>query len=785
MERVHHSGLLDEGSLLSCLSCRVLVRVAFTFDQSSIDSAIGAGTASSTVSPPSSSSSSPSFLTGAAGEEVVKWRDASLDSTVSYGMRWGPVADPIAGLSLTAVWPFSPQSTWTESAEYSDLDPLHAPDWRLKLHWLEDSSAGQRGEAAGGSDSSAQSPYVAALHALMEVEQRAKLLHSLSEVVGVEAAGTGPTSYSAQQRSAGAPSGSAAVTGTGATLRSSSASPPPLSSSSSSSSSSSPSSSSSSRASPPSSSAMSAIKAVQSSLAAHIESAQLSALYGETPTSDYVDGVMKALMDITEEELVNKTSASSQGEGKGGGGGGGSGAGDEPPLSSLDPPRALCPYGSLLSLLVIHVCRLNEVGWLNVRSVAVLWQEFVNECRYHFEAGLDLPHVSAGELPDYRSCVLHQKLQTLQRCIALQRQRRDYEKRRREGEEDVETREREALQPFASSAPMDDGLADGWQDYDDLKTEPSAEAWRGPMKGQQQPSSSSSTASMGEEVEDEDEEEEGGGDPSSSAVPRGVLHPLRDERLLLSAATAPPSLSYCLASSLRCRSTRQLSPPPLIFSPLVLVLHPVVLLPLSRRVDRPLLVPVSQPCDCRTADELELELDMLARLGDATQAEAIRREKAEMALSSDMQAFKAANPGCCIEDFVRWHSPKDWRKVTARTSPLSHSSQPTEPASTIAQEEGVGAPLLTDPSHASSAAAESMDSAELVGGGVGRLASSDRRRDPRRGELSVRMRHRNNRWQKLWKVSPSSHLHSTPPAALTLGMQQLEVRRPVLEALPC
>ena len=25
-----------------------------------------------------------------------------------------------------------------------------------------------------------------------------------------------------------------------------------------------------------------------------------------------------------------------------------------------------------------------------------------------------------------------------------------------------------------------------------------------------------------------------------------------------------------------------------------------------------------------------------------------------------MQSFKAANPGCAIEDFIRWHSPKDW-----------------------------------------------------------------------------------------------------------------------------
>ncbi|KAK7316777.1 hypothetical protein RJT34_00493 [Clitoria ternatea] len=29
-------------------------------------------------------------------------------------------------------------------------------------------------------------------------------------------------------------------------------------------------------------------------------------------------------------------------------------------------------------------------------------------------------------------------------------------------------------------------------------------------------------------------------------------------------------------------------------------------------------------------------------------------------LLSDMQAFKAANPGCILEDFVRWYSPPDW-----------------------------------------------------------------------------------------------------------------------------
>jgi hypothetical protein len=28
-----------------------------------------------------------------------------------------------------------------------------------------------------------------------------------------------------------------------------------------------------------------------------------------------------------------------------------------------------------------------------------------------------------------------------------------------------------------------------------------------------------------------------------------------------------------------------------------------------------------------------------------------------------MSAFKAANPGCVLEDFVRWHSPRDWIEV--------------------------------------------------------------------------------------------------------------------------
>uniref|UniRef100_A0A7N0UW69 Rab3GAP catalytic subunit conserved domain-containing protein n=1 Tax=Kalanchoe fedtschenkoi TaxID=63787 RepID=A0A7N0UW69_KALFE len=38
-------------------------------------------------------------------------------------------------------------------------------------------------------------------------------------------------------------------------------------------------------------------------------------------------------------------------------------------------------------------------------------------------------------------------------------------------------------------------------------------------------------------------------------------------------------------------------------------------------------------------------------------------------LLSDMQAFKAANPGCLLEDFVRWHSPPDWTNTKQNSDP--------------------------------------------------------------------------------------------------------------------
>ncbi|XP_017409356.1 uncharacterized protein LOC108321946 isoform X2 [Vigna angularis] len=71
-------------------------------------------------------------------------------------------------------------------------------------------------------------------------------------------------------------------------------------------------------------------------------------------------------------------------------------------------------------------------------------------------------------------------------------------------------------------------------------------------------------------------------------------------------------------------------------------------------------------------------------------------------LLSDMQAFKAANPGCILEDFVRWYSPPDWTE-----------SEGTEDRD-------------------SSYCDESMST---------------------RGQLSLRMQKEGNLWRELWETS--------------------------------
>lgn len=88
----------------------------------------------------------------------------------------------------------------------------------------------------------------------------------------------------------------------------------------------------------------------------------------------------------------------------------------------------------------------------------------------------------------------------------------------------------------------------------------------------------------------------------------------------------------------------------------------------------------------------------------------------------DIQAFKAANPGCVMADFVRWYSPADWIEENSK-------DQEREDAT----------------SNLSSFEVKNNDSSII----------QDDIQDifPGHGRLSARMRAPSNTWRKIWLES--------------------------------
>ncbi|XP_017769913.1 PREDICTED: rab3 GTPase-activating protein catalytic subunit-like [Nicrophorus vespilloides] len=73
-----------------------------------------------------------------------------------------------------------------------------------------------------------------------------------------------------------------------------------------------------------------------------------------------------------------------------------------------------------------------------------------------------------------------------------------------------------------------------------------------------------------------------------------------------------------------------------------------------------LYIPITQDPVPKTEDQLEEDTDILLKLGSDAAGSELRARMMSASLLSDMESFKAANPGSILEDFIRWYSPRDW-----------------------------------------------------------------------------------------------------------------------------
>ncbi|KAL2568221.1 hypothetical protein AAZV13_18G054300 [Glycine max] len=123
--------------------------------------------------------------------------------------------------------------------------------------------------------------------------------------------------------------------------------------------------------------------------------------------------------------------------------------------------------------------------------------------------------------------------------------------------------------------------------------------------------------------------------------------------------------------------------------------------------------PYTQEAPLMTEDMHEERLKAVEAFGDSFVVDKDFSAQLERdILTSDMSAFKAANPGAIFEDFIRWHSPGDWEEDDGPEGSKSSSSS----------------------SHDIKKSKDSW---------------------PPQGRLSKRMSEHGNLWRKLWNSAPA------------------------------
>ncbi|POI34852.1 hypothetical protein CIB84_001395 [Bambusicola thoracicus] len=278
-------------------------------------------------------------------------------------------------------------------------------------------------------------------------------------------------------------------------------------------------------------------------------------------------------------------------------------AGSNPPPENEDynlfSQFKSAPSDSLTYKLALCLCMINFYHG-GVKGVAHLWQEFVLEMRYRWENNYLIPGLANGP-PDLRCCLLHQKLQMLNCCIERKKARDEGKKGnmsdRSPGGSSGDTG-KGADHSGDSLKETDKEVGKSWESWSDSEEEffeclSDTEDLKG----------------NGQENGKKGGTKEGNKEPVN-LKPEGRLHPHGKLTLL----------------------------------------HP----------GEPLYIPITQEPAPMTEDLLEEQSEVLAKLGTSAEGAHLRARMQSACLLSDMESFKAANPGCCLEDFVRWYSPRDY-----------------------------------------------------------------------------------------------------------------------------
>ncbi|XP_041120289.1 rab3 GTPase-activating protein catalytic subunit-like [Polyodon spathula] len=339
------------------------------------------------------------------------------------------------------------------------------------------------------------------------------------------------------------------------------------------------------------------------------------------------------------------------------------------------------PADSLTYKLSLCLCMVNFYHG-GVKGVVQLWQEFVLEMRYRWENNYLVPGLASGP-PDLRCCLLHQKLQMLNCCIE-RKKARDNEKRPCPSDSSggsAGERKMSGCDNGKRPCPSDSsagsagerkvsGCDNGKRPCPSDSSAGSAGERKvsGNDNGKRQSPSDSSAGSEGErKVSGSDNGK--ATQNSSGTEDRRERGEANQWKSWESWSDSEEEFFECLSDTEELKENtkdneKEEGPPKENKdAPRLRAegrLHPHGKLTLLHYIQEPLYIPVTQEPAPMTEDLLEEQSEVLAKLGTSAEGAHLRARMQSACLLSDMESFKAANPGCCLEDFVRWYSPRDY-----------------------------------------------------------------------------------------------------------------------------
>ena len=409
--------------------------------------------------------------------------------------------------------------------------------------------------------------------------------------------------------------------------------------------------------------------------------------------------------------------------------------------NSLFPnPARSAPPDSLLARVALHALVFG-----NARAVATLWRRFVREIRFaHWDRGVALPRTGgvgfeAGrrrrffgareerapedhrthaaeeeedpeetafrdECVDVRACLVHQKIQLIDACIRRRKQKAVDEYERSDA-----ARERRDRDARDVSGGWDD-VGGGWDDDVDFVTPSTTVSVDGVSRAiseKRRTNVNEHEMSTKSRIVDDDIDlvallgaaEPAAAETSRKTPPDSQFVADRDDDGFETASDGGDDEGLAVDEDVN-----ETSGGPSRVSEGAKKTHPDGLR-LLNKPHRLIQIPKTQPPPLFTEDTAREREAAMHALGDTPEGRAVRVRLQSDQLVSDMSAFKAANPGSCLADFVRWHSPRDWIE------------EETE-------------------------AEETRD------------GDTDAKIAPRPGKLSARMGSANNTWKTLWRDAP-------------------------------